>query len=663
MLMEGMRPQQLLVMNEIRQKIRAEIKPRERISVNDYAEKFTQLPKEGALTGPWRSFPYMIDILNTPNNSMVREMTLVSSAQIAKTQMALRILGYIIEYMPVPIMVLLPTIDIAEKFSKTKFWPFVESTPSLRRKFGPGSSRESRDTILYKEFDGGFILFAGANSPNNLAMHSVGVVLSDDIDRIPPSAGEEGDPVDLAENRTESYRKVRYLHVRMTTPTIKGTSRGEKLLNKSSFNKRWVPCPACGEYQVLLFKNLEWDSETDLVGNKLKHYPETVRYVCEKCGHKIYDEDKYKMDEAGIWIPENPEVKTHAGYWINRLYSGFSTWEDMVRKFVEISPNDEEKRRVFTNTYLGEPFEVEEITEVDNTMLIGRVENYMSREKPEMPRRVLLLTAAVDVQGDRLELLVRGWGEGFESWDILYQKFYGNIHYRELWDELFEFVLDTDFVREDGATLRVKRLFVDSGYESQTVYEMCRDKFSSGVVCVKGQNGFDRNILPAGYTKIDKKRTRLLVIGVDKAKELLFGRLKISNPGPQYVHFSKEFCDFEYFGQLTGERLVMRTNKRNSKQLAFEKKSRMQRVEVLDLHVYNIAAIEHIHPNFTAIALKLEAQARERVKQEDLYEVDSEGVERDLPANADQSVQGNVPVRRKKRRGALSPRGGGSWLS
>lgn len=608
-------------------KVRETLKPQELLLPADYADRFVHLPDNSARKGRWLTVEneYTREILNSAADPFVNEITIMTSAQILKTTIGIILTSYFIDYDPSPILILHPTIQQAEHYSKTKLKPMLNKIDTVVEKIGSPKTRDSNNTMLYMEYPGGFVIIAGANSPVGLAMHSVRIVLSEDIDRIPASAGVEGDPVLLAEQRTESFKLYGEKHIRLSTPTVKGMSRIHKFYLNSDQRKFFVCCPYCGFKQTLYFfpkevnnklvGGLRWDKETDMFGKTIKHYPETVYYSCEGCEAKLYENNKLIMIMKGEWVATKPEVIKHRGYWLNRLYSSLSTWENIVNEFLD-SKNDPQSYKVFYNTALGEVWEEEQVEQVDELGMLERCEDYLTEENPFLPNKVLFLTVAIDTHPDRLELAVEGWGVDEENWLVHYEKFFGDSDLDEVYGNVLHFINNARFKREDGVELIIggystsgKRnfcCFIDSqGRNHQKVYEFCRAYQHLGIIAIKGRSGKLPMLL--NRSLVGKNRdTFLQNIGVDGIKESLWSRLKRNPGGPRTCHFTSLFCDTAYFEQLLSERPFKSFDKYNGSIIVWKKIKQGARNEAWDLKVYNYAAMLSANINFHQLKESLE---------------------------------------------------------
>jgi phage terminase large subunit GpA-like protein len=507
----------------------------------------------------------------------ISEVVVMAGAQLGKSEAILNILGYHIEHDPCPILVLQPTLEMAQAFSKDRVAAgLIRSTPALRGKVKDPRSRDSGNTTLHKIFPGGALTMVGANSPSGLASRPIRLVLCDEVDRYPLSAGSEGDPIQLARKRSATFwnRKL----VTVSTPTNKGASRIEQAYEASDQRRYHVPCKHCEEFQVLKWAQVQW----------VDNDPETARYACEHCGSLWDEADRMWGVRNGQWVADQPFAGI-AGFAINGLYSPWTRLADGVRDFLAVKKSPDQLR-VWTNTYLGETWE-DAGERVDDWELAERREPLNP-----LPDDVLMLTAGVDVQDNRLEVSVVGWGRDDESWVLSHDTLYGDPSTPQLWSAL-DTSLNRQFTTTEGRTLPIRASCVDSGgHYTNAVYQYCKRNQGRGVFAIKGVGG-EGKALAGRPTKNNIAKCPLFPIGVHSAKDTLFGRLKIGEVGAGYVHFADTLSD-EYFKQLTAEKLVTKFTK------GFKKREFVKvrpRNEALDCFVYAIAAYSIIGVNVNAI--------------------------------------------------------------
>ncbi len=533
----------------------------------------------------------------------VETVVVMSASQCGKTETVNNVVGYHVDQEPCPMLLIQPTLEMGQAWSKDRFAPMLRDTPALRGKVRDARSRDSANTIMHKVFPGGHITIAGSNSAASLAMRPVRIVLCDEVDRYPASAGTEGDPVNLAFKRATTFWNRK--RVVTSTPTIKGASRIERFWEGSDKRRYHVPCPHCGEFQALWWKNLKWERDE---AERLKF----VVYVCEHCSRQITDADKPLMLRRGEWRASAPFTGT-AGFHLNELYSPWVSFEQMAAGFLD-AKRDPQTLQVWINTSLGETWEEGAEGGVDTGTLFARREEYPhvsegGRQVIAAPEKVLVLTAGVDVQDDRLEVEVVGWGIGEESWNVDYLTLFGDPAKGKVWEELDD-ALKSTYPHESGIRLRISAACIDTGgHHTQQVYSFVKPRQNARIFAIKGANTPGRPVV--GRPSVNNsQRVKLFPIGVDTAKEVVFTRLKIDEPGYGYCHFPLE-RDEEYFAQLTAERPVTRFYKGVQSRSWVKGRTRN---EALDCRVYALGALYILNPNFPMIAERLEEQAA-RVEQ------------------------------------------------
>lgn len=594
---------------------RQSIAPPEKITVSQWSEKYRQLPSYANMSGSWKNkmVPHAVAIMDAFTNPEVEEITVQGSAQIAKTEILNNVIGYYIHIDPKSILVVQPTIESGKKFSKEKLEAMIEDTKEVRERVAKKKNKDSDNVTLHKRFYGGFVAIVGANSPHGLRQLSIAIVLSDDIDSIEKERGKdgikEGDPILRAEKRTKTFKGQRK-KARFSTPTIKNFSRIERFYNQSNKMKFYVPCPHCSQYQILSFKSLKWEKEKNLLGKTDKHFPETVYYECgiNKC--KIYEKDKFDMLQKGEWRSEKPEIKSHYGFWINELYSMFSTWQEIVEDFLK-AKDDKEALETFTNLSLGLTFEKEEYGKLpDFEELIKRNENYLTENKPYIPNGSLILVCTVDTQADRLEVLVKAWGLQRESWLIHYEQLFGDPDQSDVWAEL-DALRERIWTREDGVQLSIAIVGIDSGGKNTpAVYEYVRERQYQNVIALKGRSVYGRHIL-LNRSKVGRFGDVILQnINVDAGKELVYTRLRNKEKsGEKVMHFPSAFCTDEYYKGLVSEKPIREYDRNLGIKIRWKKHTKDTRNEPLDLEVYNIAMLESLYPNFELTKERLDEVA------------------------------------------------------
>lgn len=560
--------------------------PPPRLTVSEWADRERRLSAEAsAEPGRWDTgrAEYQRGIMDAICDPAVEEVVAMTSAQVGKTEVLNNVIGFHIAHDPAPILLLQPTLEMAQAFSKDRLAPMLRDTPALRGLVKDARSRDSGNTLLHKTFPGGHITMAGANSPASLASRPIRIVLADEVDRYPASAGTEGDPVSLARKRSTTFwnRKI----VLTSTPTVKGASRIEAAFEESDQRRFHVPCPECSEHQVLRWAQVQWPEGR----------PEEAVYVCEHCGAVWDDATRWQAIRKGEWRATAPFRGT-AGFHLNEIYSPWVRLGEMATRFLE-AKKWPETLRAWVNTSLGETWEDSGET-IDEAGLMERRETWGERLPPD----VAVLTAGVDVQDDRLEVELVGWGRDEESWSIDHRILWGDPSGPAVWQDLDEYLARSWEHSRPIAPLGIRAACVDTGgHHTLAAYNFCRPRQGRRIWAVKGKGGPGVPIWPRRPSRNNKGKVPLFLVGVDAAKEAIYARLRLTEPGPGTMHFPAE-RDPEWFRQLTAETCVVRYSK--GRPVREWQKRSGRRNEALDLRVYAMAALHGL----IAMGLRLNAE-------------------------------------------------------
>ena len=570
--------------------------------VSDWSDKHRLLSgKSSAEPGEWKTArtPYLKEIMDElSTSSPTQRIVFMKGAQVGGTECGNNWIGYVIHIAPGPMMAVSPTVDLAKRNSKQRIDPLLQDVPVLREKVKPQRERDSGNTILSKEFDGGFLVMTGANSAAGLRSMPARYLFMDEIDAYPGDVNGEGDPILLAERRSATFRNRRKIFL-VSTPTVKGISRIQREFEKSDQRYYHMPCPKCDHYQHFRFEQLKWPEGE----------PEKVTYTCEECSYGIRNHEKTEMLTRGEWRGLSESIDGTIGYHLSSLYSpvGWFSWEDAAVMYEE-AKRDPDLMKGFTNTVLGEPYE--ESSEAPQWQrLYERCQTY---EQGIVPRDGLFLTAGVDVQKDRIECEVVAWGRDKKSWSVDYIIVDGDTARPETWDRLNIEVLEKDWPHESGHTMPIRVMAVDSGYATQDVYAFVRQHpqavwGGSGarasnprtVMAIKGQDRDTALILSVSKADTGGKRRGLRVWNVSGpvAKMELYRWLKLEWPTIEDLNngipMPTGACLFpeygeEYFKQLTAERCVTKVIRGFPKQVWEKDPTRNN--EALDCRVYARAA-------------------------------------------------------------------------
>lgn len=564
------------------QAIRVALKPPPRLTVSQWADTHRQLSSESsAEAGKWSTSraEYQRGMMDAVSDPDIETVVLMTAAQIGKTELINNVVGFHVHQDPAPMLVVQPTLEMAQTWSKDRLAPAIRDTPVLSAKIGDPRARDSGNTTLHKVFSGGHVTACGANSPSSLASRPCRVILCDEVDRYPLSAGTEGDPVALARKRSATFwnRKI----ILVSTPTEKGASRIESAYGESDQRKYFVPCPDCGEHQELKWSNVRWTDSK----------PSTAEYTCECCGSCWNDAKRFQSIRYGEWRKTAEGDGKTAGFHLSALYSPWTPLEDIVRDFLS-SKRDPMRLKTWVNTTLGETYE-EQGERIDEYDLFERREDWPD----DLPEGAVVLTAGVDVQDDRLAYEIMATGSGQETWSIQYNEIYGDPSSAELWQRLDE-VLSQKFVHPKRGEMIIRSTCIDSGgHYTQQVYNYVKRRAGKRVFAIKGIGGEGKPII-GKPSKNNIGKINLFPVGTDTAKELIFARLRVTDEGPGYCHFSITHNE-EYFRMLTSEKKVTRYYKGRPKR---EWVKVRQRNEALDCRVYAMAALELMGLNIEHLA-------------------------------------------------------------
>jgi phage terminase large subunit GpA-like protein len=562
------------------------------ITISEWAMRNRVLPKgTTSRPGPFKPEVFQIEMMDAILYPNVHEVVIMKPTQVGYSEVVLNsIIGYYIDADPRPLMMIQPTIENAKDYGRKRITPMIESTPSLRAKIRQATSRKPGNTLSLKEFPGGFLKLTGANSGAGLRSDPVPIILFDEVDAYPLDVDGEGDPIAIAERRSDAFSD--WKHVKGSTPAKpKGVSAIERDFLKSDQRHFQVPCPFCKKMQPLVWRDPEtkefrlfYEARED--GSIVA---ESVAYICEGCKAKIPERFKQAMLDGGHWVAKFPEREI-VGFHLNALYSPWrDNWGELADEWHEATARERnpEKLKAFINLRLGETWE-EDAEAVEQSSLRARVEKYAA----DVPKGVGILTASVDVQSDRLECVVKGWGDREESWLIAYTQLFGDPGQEPVWEELDEFLL-TAFTHESGIKVPIRATMIDSGGQhSDSVYRFVKVRQQRRVWALKGSSESGKEIL-GKFSLNNSYKVKLWLIGTDTAKDRIFARMKIPAPGPGFMHLP-DWSDDEYLAQLTGEKAVRRYRKGRGAIREYVKTR--TRNEALDLEVYALAALYSLGP-------------------------------------------------------------------
>lgn len=602
-------------------------KPPENLSVSEWAEEKRVISRETAAEpGPWRTSrtPYLKKPMEAFTDPKVRKIVMVAASQVGKTELELNIIGYIIDQDPGSILYIHPKLEDARKFSRERVDPMIRDCKDLRGKVAEVKAKSGGNTILQKSFPGGLLKLIGTNSSSALASTPARYIIGDELDRWSKSAGDEGDPLSLAEARQATFYNAKTVEV--STPTVKGASNIEKSYY-SGTQERWChQCPECGEWHEIVFDDIKFEhSFTKARSKKVYKLEGVVEWACPGCGCLIPEEVIKK--QPADWFEDSPDAYNESGtrsYWLNAFSSPWMPWSKIILNFLD-AKDDPARLQVVYNTMLGQLWEDRGEIDDEETMLARR-EEYGKRpdgSDVELPDGVLVLTCGVDTQDNRLEYEIVGHGHYGETWGVRSGFIMGQPDDETTWTELDK-IIDRVYRFRSGQGLRISATFIDmGGHYSTNVKSACRARFNKRVFAISGKGG-ESIPYTAPATKVvvanDKRVTCWhYTIGVDAGKAIIMSNLKVQESGPKFCHFPHNESagyDVRYFNQLLSEKLVP-TKARGGQVWRWEKIPGHTRNEALDCRNYALAALRIINPDMDAEERRLKGlpEPQKKIKQ------------------------------------------------
>lgn len=599
-----------------------------RRTVTEWADDKRMLPSKGAAEpGKYRSArtPYMREPMDCLSTSCpVEEVVLMAAAQTGKSESGNNWVGYVIDEAPGPMLLVQPTVDNAKRYSKQRISPMVQETPALSAKVLANKSREGGNTMLEKEFPGGILILGGANSAAGLRSMPIRYLFADEISNWPLDVDGEGDPLGLAEERTNTFGRKRKVF-KTSTPGVKDVCRIEAEYLKTDQRRYHVPCPHCGHKHVL-----EWKHFVIPKDDEGKHQFRKAYMTCPECGGVIEERHKTDMLNGGEWIATCPEKAdpVRRGYHISALYSpiGWKSWAKIARQWIEAQGHPK-KLQAFINNVLAETWEEAYSARLDSNSLSKRAEPY---ELLTAPARAALLTCGIDVQDNRVEIQTVAWGPSEEAWVVNYAVVYGDPSRFEIWDQVLD-VINTPIRHASGATMLPYAAVVDSGDGNKTneVYAFARQHRARHILAGKGMSGTRPPIGSPSKQDINirgqkiKRGVALYPIGVDSIKSTIYGRLKREErEGGGVFHFPLGMPE-DYYNQLTAEKQSIKLV--NGFPKRFWTKKDGDRNEALDTMVYAYSALHYCYSRHNrATFWEQMAQRLSRVVEKPAHTVESD---------------------------------------
>ena len=583
-------------------------RPPRRRTVSQWADENRILVSDSSSeAGRWRTdrAPYQREIMDAFTDPKIYEIDVMASAQVGKSEIQLNMIGEAVDEDPGPMMYVQPTKEMAEDYSKRRIAPMISACPTLREKFYAAKGKDSNNTISMKLFPGGSLAIIGANSPTDLASKPIRYLLCDEIDRFPDSAGTEGDPIALAERRTETFRHNRKI-VKCSTPTIKGKSKIEKAFMKGTQDAWRTECPHCRSFSFIRFDDIRFDREEFRDEDGKKDWIVTnARWRCPVCQREIPEAEAKRLPAK--WFARNPKALANGirSFRLSAFMSPWSDWRDIALSFLH-AKDDPQLLQVFHNTMLGESWELRE-SNSEPQQLYGRREHYNA----QVPTGVLVMTMGVDTQDNRLEYEIVGWDRDEQSWGIQRGIIPGRPDAPGVWEEI-DNLLEQEWEMANGMTLRISATFVDSGgHFTSDVYRQCARREMRRVFAIKGEPGDGKAYVRLMKKEKDAPKGTRFMIAVDSGKEAILYGAGVEEPGARFMHFpvgDDRGYDLEFFRGLLSEKQML-VRRRGQNVITWEKVH--ERNEPLDCRNYARAAYKFFHWDFTKVEKILQGEDTE----------------------------------------------------
>lgn len=576
------------------------LKPPEKMNMSDWAEKFRILDtKSSAIPGPWRNSvtPYLIGIMDEFNNVQTEEIIFVKPTQVGGTEVLQNALGYFVMQDPAPCMVVYPSQDLAQHVSENRLQKMFEVSKPMAEKFLPNKSE-----MLELQFDGMFITLEGANSPASLSSKPIRYLLLDEVDKYPGASKKEADPIRLSRERTKTFSNRKIFMA--STPTLR-TGHIWKAKEDADIVKHYkVPCPHCSEFIELKFKNIRWASKEEV--ESVADRAETAKYICQECGCFITDKHKAQMLRDGRWevVAQRTQFPRKVCFWMNTLYSPFVRFSEIAKEYLT-SKDDPDAYQNFINSWMAEPWEDTKLKTNADMVL----EHQTEFEEFVVPDWAVMLTGGVDVQETSLYWTIRAWGPYLTSQKIASGQV---LNFKDV-----EKIMNLEFKKDNGEVLLVQLAGIDSGDQTDDVYEFCA-RNSEWAVPIKGIAGGHSHFRISRVNKNSSSAYGMQLILVDggKYKDMIASRLaKPVGEGSWMVH---QGCDMEYAEQVTAEHKI---RVKGSKQLVWVPKTSHADNHYLDCEVYAMAVADVL--GVRTLSLMADEEVQEETPSEQQINDDS----------------------------------------
>lgn len=468
------------------------------------------------------------------NNDLIESIVLCFGAQIGKTEAELNMIGFALHQSKAPVMMVYPIDTLAKFNSDKRVKPMITNSEPLAKMYDENASSK----LEFNFNTGNYMVLSGANSPSSLASRAIKYVFFDEVDKYPVFSGKEANPIKLAAERTKTFVDAK--HVMVSTPTVENGNIWTAFKQAHAQKEYYVPCPHCGEYQKLVFKQIKWPDEAK--GNK-DRIRDTAYYECARCKEAIHDKHKMDMLRKGEWRTENvPDCRVRSvGYHLSSLYSPWIAFGKVAYEFFT-SKDFPDQLMNFINSWLAEPWRS---AKTKSTQALHFTES--TYERGVVPDKATLLIASVDVQLDHFWWEVRAYAPGVKSYLIDYGQ-------ASTWDDLEEIIVNREYPTEYGEPRQVMKAGIDSGFRTDEVYQFCA-RFPEICIPLKGSSNHKTLTAPYSMSSVEKGvigGLKLYVLNTDYWKDFIFARMVRPTDEVGTIHLFKD-CPQEYTDHLRSE--------------------------------------------------------------------------------------------------------------
>ena len=547
------------------------------IKISQWAEMYRVLDESSNISGKWSNSvtPYLVGIMDAFNDPHIREIYLCKGSQLGGTEVLINMLGYIISEEPGPTMIVYPSDDLAKDISNDKLKPAFRLIPKIKKKFYENNSKELR--LKFKDMT---IYLRGAGSPSKLASKAIKYLFFDEIDKMGGASKKEASPYNLAMERIKTFKSQSKVYA-CSTPTLKTNYIWYLHDSSDEVREYFVPCPHCGEKIRLEFGQIKFCEDP---GKTMSPYERarTAVYICPECGCEILDKDKPKMLCEGEWQAVKKRgigAPKTVGFRINSLYSVFVTWADAAEEFLK-SYEDPEMLQNFTNSWLAEPWEDTKLKTTED-LVKKRQTEYKEYEVPDW---AVELTGGIDVQETCVYWVFRAWGEHWTSQCI------ARGQELNLWktDE----IMNLNYEKRDGTKLSPSLVLVDSGDQTDKVYDFCVDTADYTLPSKGASRKLETDYKFSVINKTGSRAngTTLVIIDTAKYKDRIAAKMQRENGTGAWMVF--DGIDDDYARQVTSEYKISERQANGSKVMKWVQKSAHRDNHYLDAEVYAMAAAD-----------------------------------------------------------------------